>query len=149
MELLSGYVKLEACMCVLNMREPGDCVCVLNCFIPADARRLVSREPRGTQRRGAFIFLTVRLLTEWEGCDNGRSHQSNKDNTHFTISHLSPQNVAVQRTRSSVSCGGVCVSIPVKVREERETQKLPEQVRTSSWWSHFQRAFVGLLKASD
>lgn len=41
-------------MCV-----PGECVSVLIPCIPADAKSL------------SVIFLAVRILTKWEGCDSG------------------------------------------------------------------------------
>lgn len=108
----SCRVKLEVCMCVLNSCAPGDCVC-LEFLYSCWRRRLVCRESGGSQQSCAFVFLAVWVGGLWQW----RSLQSNKDDTPFTISNLSPQNKATQRTQFSVCWGGVCVSIPVKVRK--------------------------------
>lgn len=106
MELHSScQVKLEACMCVLNMYAPQDCVC-LELLYSRWCYRLVSHEPRGTQRSSTFIFLAVRLLAEWEVCDNGGLINPTK--TTPTLQYLIYPH---KRTQFSVSWRGVCVSI--------------------------------------
>lgn len=100
-------------------------VFAMNYFIPADAEG----KSRGTQQSSAFMFLAVRLLKEWEGCDNGGLINLTK--TTSPLQYLIYPYKATQRTQFSVLRGCLCF-YPCEGQEDEET---PWEVRTCCWCS--------------
>lgn len=121
-------------MCVLNTCAPGDCVrfeLLYSCWGP----RLVSHERRGTQRSSLFIFLTVRLLTKWEGCNNGGFINPTKTSPSLQYLIYPHKTWSRKNTIQCVLRGCLCFC-PCEGQEGLENEGKPQEVRTFCWWSH-------------